>query len=169
MKSLTDLISEAKDKLAKEAEAKSLATKAKSAKTEDARRASQLEADRIRAELDWQPRALVLVIDNWECSHCETEGESPTGIFILKEHVRLANSVILEPPRSESRLPDDLPRRRKYTNRVVAICPHCAADVGFAKILTDKVNEIKGQTTTPAQHGPFVRDWLVKRSPTGDA
>lgn len=161
--SLQSLIARVQGEVQAEKQLKAAETKTKTARTDAERAASQAEADAIRAIVDWIPRAIVLVIENVECA-CGEEWETPQGMFILKEHARMANSAQLIPPRSESQLPD-LPRRIKYTNRICAVCQACMGRAGFSKILTDKVS-IPGQVTIPAQSGLYVQEWLAKRAPT---
>lgn len=157
---LQDLIAAAKAKVAATDQLKATEAKAKTAKTEAARAESQAEADRLRAELDWRLVALVIVIEEWECA-CGAGGEDPQGIYLYKEHARIANSSILTPPRHESAIPTDLPRRIKYTERVVSMCPHCMRGFGFEKILPANVVLESARPKLPP--GEFVREWLKRR------
>lgn len=158
--SLQDLIAAAKAKVAATDRLKVTEAKAKTARTESARAESQAEADRLRSELDWRLVALVLVIEEWECI-CGEDGQDPQGVYLYKEHTRMANSTVLTPPRHESAIPAELPRRVKYTNRTVSLCPHCMAGLGFSKILTANVTLESNRPKLPP--GEFVREWLERR------
>lgn len=162
MTPLEQLIAAARDKIATEAKAKAALTVSKTAKTQAARDASLAESRKLQNELDWFPRALVLVVEEWECA-CGKEGETPLGMFIYKEHARMANSSVLVAPRHEADEGNNLPKRIKYTERYLPICSHCCLDHGFIDELVD--SRVKFGPAVPPAPGPFVQDWLEKRIP----
>lgn len=125
--SLAELQARAKAAVAKkelEAAAKKLETKARTGR--------QLTAEELelRERAEWQPVALVLVIDDWSCA-CGAEGLAPAGLMIHSEHTRLANTSRLVAPRFESQIPEALPRRYHYEKRITALCPVCCEKFGF--------------------------------------
>ncbi len=130
MISLSDLTARAKAATAaKEAEKAA-------AKASRTRPATEEELE-LRAQADWRPIALVAVYDHWKCA-CGAEGQAPAGIMTHSEHTRMANSFRLAAPRFESEVPQNLPRKWMERERIVAICPICAGDLGFNKELDSK-------------------------------
>ena len=167
MNPLEALIAAAKQKVADAEQAKAAEKKAKTAKTDEARLESLAEANKLREALDWRPQAVVLLIEQWTCD-CQAEGESPQGVYVFYEHVRLANCTRMIPPRDDLQLPDGLPRRIKYLPRTVHLCPDCMGDHYFRKIMTAD-SPILGRKTIPAQDGLYVRQWLELRRPSPEA
>ncbi len=162
MTPLEAIIAAAKAKVATEAAAKSALAGAKTAKTAAAREASLAESRRLQNELDWLPRALVLVIEQWKCA-CEETGNTPLGMFVYKEHARMANSSILVAPKHEADAGNNLPRMIKYTDRYLPVCNACSSQHGFLNELVDRRVQFSG--ATPSTPGPYVQDWLDKRTP----
>lgn len=161
---LEALIAAAKQQVAAAEQAKVADKRAKTARTEEARLASLAESNKLREAIDWRPRAIVLLIEQWTCD-CSAEGETPQGVYIFLEHIRLANSTRLVTPRDDLQLPDELPRRIKYLPRARHLCPDCMNEHGFKRIMTGN-SDVFEQKTIPAQNGHYIKQWLDKRRPT---
>jgi hypothetical protein len=159
---LDSLVAKAKAEVAARDQLKAADAKTKAARTEAARLESLAEANELRAAVDWRVRALVLVVERWEC-RCAARGETPQGVYLYKEHARLANSTCLTLPRHESEVEPGLPRRLHYTHRITAMCQSCAPDLGFHR-------QLAGAPTTDLPHnesvGEVTRAWLADRART---
>lgn len=126
---LAELMSRAKAAAAaKEAEKAAKAKSEELAKTA-ARRPLTAEELELRERADWEPKALVLIFDAWECS-CGASGDAPGGLMIYSQHRRMSVERLVA-PRFESQVDPSLPRRHHYEKRVVALCPFCAEGHGF--------------------------------------
>lgn len=166
--SLNDLVARAKARSAAEAEAKASEKTAKAFAETAKRRPLTAEELELRERADWEPTALVLVFDAWECA-CGASGDSPGGLMIHSRHRRMSADRLLA-PRFESQVDPTLPRHFHYETRVVALCPHCAESNGF---LTKHTPMRPQQEIRPAdftgEGAGFVREWQQLRAqPEGD-
>lgn len=82
-------------------------------------------------EAQWRPAAIVLQSQAWQCT-CGAHGVVPLGLFLLREHIRLANSHWLIALKGEPPGYSDLPRRLAvFPSAPVELCPECAQERGF--------------------------------------
>lgn len=112
-----------------------VAAKAVKKKTpkKEARRPDPLALPQTRIpEHEWTETALVLVLDRTTCA-CGAVWQSPLGLFICSEHVRLANTLRLR--KVEATIPA-LPPRRSYQDRAVQICTNCSDAFGLVYQIT---------------------------------
>lgn len=163
MLSLEALTAQARQAVAAKEKAAELKTKAKTARTSEARQEAESEALAIQATIDWRPVTLVFHQRKWECA-CGHTGLTPDGLFIHYEHTRMANSNRLMRPRHESEIPANLPKRVRIASEVVMMCVACSSTAGF---LLPWVEPPRRQPSTPALRGEgeFLRDWRVKTNP----
>lgn len=159
--SLAALVAQAKQTVAAKSAATTAATKLKSARSAVERESLQTEVNDMLAIVDWRSTALVLVYDHWECA-CGNHGKSPQGMFFFQEHTRLANATRIVPPRSESE-GNDLPKRIKLEHRVVAVCPECAGEAGFHKIIEPPKTPEERRMALRSP-GEMIREWQALRT-----
>lgn len=164
--SIDDLLSRARAIVAAKAAAKASEVEAKKYAEIARKRPLNAEELELQARADWEPVALVLVLDEWECS-CGASGLAPAGLMIHSHHRRMA-AERLQAPRFESQVDETLPRRYHYERRVTALCPDCCEQNGFTERhapAAPRPGPIVGQFA--GEGAGFVKEWQELRSAGG--
>lgn len=165
--SLADLFARAQAKVKADAEAKAAEKASKDLAALAKKRTLTTEELELRELSDWEPKALILVLDNWKCA-CGAEGISPGGLMIFSRHRRM-HAERLASPRFESQIDQNLPRRHLNKERICALCWFCKTTNGFGQ---PHVSE--APSTGPAlqdfagEGAGFVRQWREFRAPLED-
>lgn len=87
----------------------------------------------LQSRAAWRTVGVTLLLDAWAC-RCGGHGRGPTGMFLLQEHIYLANSTRLIACDAEHPVVDGLPRRVESHARAVQWCAECAEEYGFRSV-----------------------------------